>query len=433
MQVQGFVWLHFDRHGALVDAAAATRLQAALARPSVTDLLVVSHGWNNDKPDAEKLYGTLLQHVAAALKQKGRDPAAVVVAAVLWPAKAYDSTYDGAEDFLSAAGTNGAQGLDDTGSPAGADAPQEHLDRALAQLREFLAIEDFAKIESAARKAAAREDDAAFELFRQTRQALGYDANETDPELQEDMGLFTRADQSISDAQDLLLAFGAPRTMELAAGVGGAQGLGDAVKSMFHGARSGVVWALNKLTYYTMKKRAGVVGSSLATVLGTLQVDHDVRLHLVGHSFGGRLVTAAANALPHIDHIPFRSLTLLQAAYSHNGLTAGKGPYSGVIGKPSGPISFTHTHNDKACTIAYPIASRLNGDTTKALGDRNDKFGAMGANGPQLAGPFMAPDCTTTDFKPVPGKINRFLADAYVVKTATMSPTSSADAWWRRR
>ena len=43
-----------------------------------------------------------------------------------------------------------------------------------------------------------------------------------------------------------------------------------------------------------------------------------IRLHLVGHSFGGRLVTAAAHAFP--ADTPAVTITLLQAAYSHNGL-----------------------------------------------------------------------------------------------------------------
>ena len=48
-----------------------------------------------------------------------------------------------------------------------------------------------------------------------------------------------------------------------------------------------------------------------------------------------------------------------------------------------GPILVTHTKNDTAVGLAYPLASRINGDTTAAFGDENDKFGGLGRNGAQ--------------------------------------------------
>jgi hypothetical protein len=33
--------------------------------------------------------------------------------------------------------------------------------------------------------------------------------------------------------------------------------------------------------------------------------------------------------------------------------------------------------------LAYPLASRLNGDDAAGIGDANDRFGGMGANGAQ--------------------------------------------------
>jgi hypothetical protein len=48
-----------------------------------------------------------------------------------------------------------------------------------------------------------------------------------------------------------------------------------------------------------------------------------------------------------------------------------------------GPILVTHTVNDRAVGIAYPLASRINGDKTAAFGDKNDAFGGLGRNGAQ--------------------------------------------------
>jgi pimeloyl-ACP methyl ester carboxylesterase len=142
-----------------------------------------------------------------------------------------------------------------------------------------------------------------------------------------------------------------------------------------------------------MKARAGTVGKGVGALLDTLPASIE-RIHLVGHSFGGRLVSAAAMAST-IDRI--RSMTLLQAAFSHNGFspnfdnspTPNPGFFRSVIdkGRVRGPILITHTHNDIAVGILYPAASRLSGTVASAFGDQNDKFGGIGRNGAQKMKP----------------------------------------------
>ena len=81
------------------------------------------------------------------------------------------------------------------------------------------------------------------------------------------------------------------------------------------------------------------------------------------------------------------------------------GAFPSVVGKPTGPIVITHTHNDLACTIAYALASRLSRDITQGIGDASDEFGAMGANGPQKLDPGAAePDDTTLGFRAQAGQ-----------------------------
>ena len=43
----------------------------------------------------------------------------------------------------------------------------------------------------------------------------------------------------------------------------------------------------------------------------------------------------------------------------------------------------THTKNDRAVGIAYPLASRISRQQASALGDQNDPYGGMGRNGAQ--------------------------------------------------
>ena len=70
------------------------------------------------------------------------------------------------------------------------------------------------------------------------------------------------------------------------AGVGRAASLGD----FFSKAANAVANLLNLTTYFEMKKRAGIVGQvGVAPLLDSL-ASQVARIHLVGHSFGGRVV-----------------------------------------------------------------------------------------------------------------------------------------------
>jgi hypothetical protein len=136
-----------------------------------------------------------------------------------------------------------------------------------------------------------------------------------------------------------------------------------------------------------MKKRAGTVGErGVAPLIDTLAQRPVLRhIHLVGHSFGGRLVASAAM---HSTTPKLHSMTLLQAAFSHNGFS-GSGHFRKVIEgrRLTGPILVTHSRHDKAVGKAYAIASRISRDSASDLGDANDKYGGIGANGAQKMGP----------------------------------------------
>ncbi|MBD5633993.1 MAG: hypothetical protein IAI49_05885, partial [Candidatus Eremiobacteraeota bacterium] len=150
---------------------------------------------------------------------------------------------------------------------------------------------------------------------------------------------------------------------------------------------------LNLTTYYVMKERGGTVGSVGAAplVAAALAANPTLRVHLVGHSFGGRLVTSLANSLPAGSNVA--SLTLLQAAYSHYGLAPappGGGRPAGAFRnlvtnrKVTGEIAITHSVHDWAVGGAYPIASALSRDSASGLDTpdtSNSPWGGMGASG----------------------------------------------------
>ena len=151
---------------------------------------------------------------------------------------------------------------------------------------------------------------------------------------------------------------------------------------------------LNYTTCYLMKARAGDVGiKGVAPLIVNLRGTRpDIRIHMIGHSSGCRLVAATINALPRQEQFRPDTAMLLQGALSHNGFAlkgnADRGAFRDVIEatKVRGPILITHTRNDKVVGIAYPIASRISGVNAASLGDENDIFGAPGSNGAQTAG-----------------------------------------------
>lgn len=413
-----FAWLRFDEDGGIGEGD--ERALEALLGPDIDDLVVLAHGWKNDEADATRLYGTLWQHTCQNLPAPM--PERVAVAGVLWPAKAYQTDFD--EAALTAHGSVGGTLSAGTGGTS-QDLPQAAFERAIADFKTFMGARS-AGIEKLGRAAAARLDAAgSHALVAGGAASVRLHGVPADGELARDAGPLLKAQVVPTEAQLLLGSLLPPPRFTLRSSLGVAQGLGDQIQGVFAGPRAAVARFLNQLTYFEMKTRAGVVGRGLAdAVLSKLQPNRDVRLHLVGHSFGARLVTASAEALASLGALDLFSLTLLQGAFSHNALSKVVGPglsgaFPDVVGKPKGPITITHTHNDLACTLAYALASRLSRDTTSAIGDARDEFGAMGANGPQkLAAGLAEPDDVTQAFQPKAGKVNTILADAFVVKTA---------------
>lgn len=151
---------------------------------------------------------------------------------------------------------------------------------------------------------------------------------------------------------------------------------------------------LRQATYYAMKRRAGTVGErGLGRVVGQLAARApEVRVHLVGHSFGARLVSFALRGLPKGVHT-VKSVTLLQGAFSHYAFasrlphdTRAGGVLEGQHNRIDGPLVCCYSRHDSALSTMYPLASRMAGDAQgvaaldlgRMLGA---KWGAMGHDG----------------------------------------------------
>jgi pimeloyl-ACP methyl ester carboxylesterase len=381
--------------GSVHDPAELAAAVAQLRTAGVTDVLVMVHGWNNDMDAARSLYqrlaGSLEAVEPAVAAAAGRR---IGVLGVLWPSIKW------ADEGTVAGG--GASAAD----------PQVSL---LAELQ--------ARIEDPAVRGRLQALVPQLDTSRAAR----------DEYLELLRGLLPEAAAGDEDPPPSSLREGeTDEVFEAARSSGGLSGVGAAsggaagfdLGGFLRSARN----LLNMSTYYTMKDRAGKVGS--IGIARTLEALHaglpQARLHLAGHSFGGRAVTSAASA----TSAPVQSLSLLQAAFSHFGLATdydgrgSNGLFRGVPARVSGPTIITHTRNDKAVGLAYAIASRLARQTAAALGDKDDPYGGMGSNGAQKT-PEAGQDGTLLDvggqYHLAAQRVANMRADAFISSHSDVS------------
>lgn len=397
-----FYALSFDRDAKPVAPHDADALRQRLADDPPAHLVVLAHGWKNDTEDASGLYERLMANVRA---QDGTLD--LVVAGVFWPSKKF------ADRDLIPGGA----------ASVGGDVPVAVLEAALKEA-ELDATEEEAEHLRGARVLVSilGDSEVAQDRFMEHLRALLPDEDAGSP-------LDDGQPKKLREApgHEVLAQLEAPPAPAPAAvgSGGGAAGMTDGgaagIGSAFRGIRTAARNALNLTTYYQMKHRAGLIGEALADVLDDLSdAAPGVSVHLVGHSFGGRLATAACAAT---DRARPASLTLLQAAFSHNGFGqrfdgVRDGGYRTVVaeGRVHGPIVITHTRNDKAVGSAYPLASRLAGQAASAFGDADDTFGGMGSNGAQHTPEAVGGTLGTVDYAYLfrRGAVYNLLADAHV-------------------
>jgi hypothetical protein len=384
--VQGFGYaeLVFDKEAKLVGDEEFDALLAAVAEEPPADVLVFVHGWNNDIKEARQWYDELAAHFKAAIDDRSR----TYILGVLWPSKKW------AERALIAGGVASATGdadsaaviarLEDLKGFFDADDADQRLDEAKALVPELendpdMRDEFVDKLRGLLRLDADDDpDDFPAELVDASgREVLDEFQAPVEPEIDEEEGgaaggaSFDADDEAAEDEE------------------GGAVGLGF----LLTGFTAGAERALNLTTYYQMKQRAGLIGvEGLNPALRKLRAANaKTRLHLVGHSFGGRLVTAATVGRDEDPGVEPDTVTLVQAAFSHYGFAeryrggTKDGFFRRLIADrmTRGPVLITHSKRDMAVGYAYPLASRLAGQDAAGLGDENSRFGGIGRNGAQ--------------------------------------------------
>ncbi len=371
--------LQFTKDASIHNQAEVTALQEFLRRENTTDLVVISHGWNNNMEEAKELYTRFLTNLRLLLGS-GALPSLSnrkwAVFGVLWPSKKFEEKElipSGAAGVGSvaemAALKENLEGLKGVFDAQQADQTLEDLQQLLPKLEDSTAAqkEFVEKVRSLVRKKALDDEDGSESFFKVPSGEM-----------------IEKLRKPISFEQVRAPGSGGAAGI----GAGGAAGLGQ----FFSGTWSGIRNLLNYTTYYQMKERAGLVGANgLNPILRALKAGHSgLKLHLVGHSFGGRLVTATVAGAGNATLLQVHTLSLLQAAFSHYGFSekwddTQNGFFRRVVAgrAVSGPTIITCTANDKAVGLAYPIASLLTGQVAAGIGDKNDKYGGIGRNGAQ--------------------------------------------------
>ncbi|MEU5533865.1 serine-threonine protein kinase [Streptomyces sp. NPDC020362] len=362
MSVTPYWELTFDADGD-VDGPERDRLLAQVTDHGVRDLIVFAHGWNNDRSGATALYRRFFAPVPG-LAPKAR----IGYVGVIWPSMRFcDEPIPDFPRSVAATAVPGPALDEDTRRALLTAFPDQAS--AVGRMADLLdgrpGGEGLAEFGRLARQLAGAPQPSAADTSQQGEPSvLGGDT--------------TAACEEFAAALAGLASPGEPA--------------GFALPNPWEGAKE----LLRQAAYYTMKRRAGAVGEhGLGPAIGQLaRTASGVRVHLVGHSFGGRLVSFALRGLP-AGVRAVKSVTLLQGAFSHYAFAARLPQDRDTAGSLKdrqhlidGPLVCCHSHFDAALGTFYPLASRLAGDNSSLLGldiaaVLGPEWGAMGHDGVQ--------------------------------------------------
>jgi hypothetical protein len=374
MSVTPYWELTFDADGD-GDGRQRDRLLTGAVERGVRDLVVFAHGWNSDRSGATRLYSRFFEPFPTIAPT-----ARLGYVGVLWPSMRFsDEPIPDFTPSVTAAVPAAARPVLDKGTRHGLLEVFPGRATVVEQLARLLdqqpddgpALEEFGRLVRLLVEVRPQGPGAAFGA-----DTLAEGVPESDPEM----------------------LFGDPVAVcaDFAAALARTEPFGgtpaEAAPRLWDGAHE----LLRQATYYTMKRRAGTVGErGLGRVVGQLaEAAPEVRVHLVGHSFGARLVSFALRGLPEGVRT-VKSVTLLQGAFSHYAFAArlphdprAGGVLHGQYKRVDGPLVCCHSRHDSALGTIYPLASRMAGDS-RALADfgigsvLGKKWGALGYDGVQ--------------------------------------------------
>jgi hypothetical protein len=425
MGLSGFNYadIQFDKSARLVEPSRYSELLDEVTAGTVDDVIILAHGWNNNISEARHLYEGLAGQLrsiydsgtATSLNLGSRK---LALLGLLWPSKKFTES-----TLIPGGAAAVGSPVTDAALTSQIDDVRGVFDAADADDRLTRAQHLISKLDDSP---AARDE--LVDTLRGLLPGMAADPDDVPSQLWELPGREVLARLAPPVLPTGTSGGTAPIGGGTAAMGGGPYGAatGSAVRLglPFGGMKAASQRLLNLFTYYQMKARAGAVGAAASNILHELRERRPgVGLHLVGHSFGGRLVTAASVTTIGGESLQPSSVTLLQAAFSHYGFARSyDGEHDGFFRKMitdemvGGPVLVTHSVQDLAVGLAYPLASRLAQQAASWLGDANDRYGGIGRNGAQKTPESVAGQLLTSD-KPymlTPQKVHNLRADSVI-------------------
>ena len=373
---QQYFLITYDKRGEEVPdadgASASKEAIAALRDPAagVTDVFILSHGWQGDYDDAIRQYD---RWIGAADPDSAGDSIRPFIIGVHWPSKAWSD-----RELKSA--------------PSGllGDEPADNPDAVTVEA---------AVAEYAAELGDSPEMRAALKTVLDYAAELDPDQDATgDDELPTDVADAYRVlagATGANEGDDSLLGGGwDPDDVFVEAAREQADDglLGD---GWFQKLREAVLTPLRQLTFWHGKNQAREFGErGAAKLVRAVMAASPARVHLMGHSFGTIVVSSAVRGPgknPVAPPRPVDSLYLVQGAVSlwafaeevPDSIGRGRGYLADVVTPAfvSGPIVATRSKWDYAVGKFYPLAVGLAGEFL--LGDDLPKYGGIGTFGIQ--------------------------------------------------
>jgi hypothetical protein len=150
---------------------------------------------------------------------------------------------------------------------------------------------------------------------------------------------------------------------------------------------------LKPFTVWQMKDRAGVVGArGVAPLLEALLDKSNARLHLLGHSYGCKVVMTAVSRPATLTR-NVESALLLQPAVSHYAFAPSvperhvPGGFHRALSRVNRPVVSTFSPHDSALRKMFHVAVRRHDDLGELQAAAEDvpTYGALGGFGPQAS------------------------------------------------
>lgn len=402
-----FYIIPFDEQGICQGPLTRDHLLTTLQNGAFTDIFLFSHGWNNDWKIATDLYDGFLSGYAQMQREHGLTysrPFRPLLIGIFWPSIALVSPSESGPAIAAFSGDS-TQLMD-------VEVGQERQE--IQSLAANLAKEDVERFYALAQRGQDLNSDEAMELARMLSPIYNSTAEDelptvdSAPSTEQLMSLW----QKIASMASTKPSTGTPGKFGFVNEPGRTPGVGGlTTQSTSAPEAAGILDFLDPMliirlaTVLQMKDRAGVVGAhGVGSLLFDVLKNGTTRVHLIGHSYGCKVVLSALcfQELPR----PVHSVLLLQPAISYLCFavdatgTGLKGGYRVALHRVEQSIMTTYSPRDVPLTQFFHLAVRRSSD----LGEEQiagapppSRYAALGGFGPG----GCETDCSEVEMKKI--------------------------------